>query len=255
MVEACRSLVPAAEAEAATAGAVTPQAAEERLLSSALRRWALARYCGTPAAALRFTRGPHGKPELLQEPLSGARRLSFSVAHTAGALLCAVACAPLGVDVEQRDRGSPGLATRLAARYFTSAEQAALAALPEPARAGAFLQLWTLKEAYVKALGRGIAAAPLASFAISLHDAPGTPSRRVELDHMGSPHASADGEPVPAWQLALLALPGGAHVAALAAGAAPGAGPLRLRLWRTELQEEGEAQAVEVLAVGRTQRA
>lgn len=214
-------------------------------MSAALRRWALARYCGRPAASLRFSRGPHGKPALLPEQ-SG---LSFSVAHTAGALLCAVASAPVGVDVERSDRGSPGLASRLAARYFSPAEQAALAALPEPARAAAFLQLWTLKEAYVKALGRGIAAAPLASFAVSLHDAPGAPHRRIELDHLGCPHSPAEGDPVAAWQLALVALPGGTHVAALAAS---GAAPLRLRLWRTELQGEGEEVAAEVLAAGVT---
>jgi 4'-phosphopantetheinyl transferase len=61
----------------------------------------------------------------------------------------------VGVDIESGTRQRPWLA--LAQRYFTPREYAALAALPPGRLASAFVELWSCKEAVVKALGRGIA--------------------------------------------------------------------------------------------------
>lgn len=44
--------------------------------------------------------------------------------------------------------------------YLTQCLHASPAALPEEARPAHFIKLWTLKEAYVKAVGRGINAPP-----------------------------------------------------------------------------------------------
>jgi 4'-phosphopantetheinyl transferase len=232
LLEAYRALLSPEElASAAAGGPAAAGVLQERLLSKALVRITLARYAGVPPAvrapatsahatsmlaymrprrclqALRFGRNAHGKP-WLSPPLGAALAspLCFSVAHAPGALLCAVAAgADVGCDVEPGARGSAAVASRLARRYFTPAEAASLEALPpgEPRRRR-FIQLWTLKEAYVKALGRGIAAAPLNSFALRLlagdadadaaaHDV----AMRVALAHAAAPHAVAhrgDGE-------------------------------------------------------------
>lgn len=117
-----------------------------------------------PAQDWRFVRGPHGKPELAPE--HGLPWLRFNLSHTRSLVACAVAAEDdLGLDVEDlaRREAGPGLAER----YFAPAEAALLAAQPPAARHAAFLRIWTLKEAYVKATGEGIGAG-LDSFAFTL---------------------------------------------------------------------------------------
>ena len=56
---------------------------------------------------------------------------------------------------------------QIAARFFSLEEQEALAQVPDEERRTAFYNIWTRKEAYVKARGDGIAAG-LGTFAVSL---------------------------------------------------------------------------------------
>ena len=60
---------------------------------------------------------------------------------------------PVGVDAEAIDRN---VNLAVADRYFFGAEGSWLAGLPPAGRAEGFLRLWTLKEAYIKATGRGL---------------------------------------------------------------------------------------------------
>ncbi|GLQ88444.1 4'-phosphopantetheinyl transferase family protein [Dyella flagellata] len=110
-------------------------------------------YLGLPAEAVALVEGEHGKPQLA-EPWD--RWLQFNWSHSGEAALVAIArdCSP-GVDIE-RLRPRPR-AMQLAERFFHPEETAALAKLDESRREQAFLQLWTAKEAVLKALGRGIA--------------------------------------------------------------------------------------------------
>lgn len=110
-------------------------------------------YLGVPGDAVSLVDGEHGRPELA-EPLD--RSLQFNWSHSGDAALIAVArgCAP-GIDIEQlrpRPRAMP-----LAERFFHAEEIAALKALDSSDQEQAFLQLWTSKEAVLKAMGRGIA--------------------------------------------------------------------------------------------------
>jgi 4'-phosphopantetheinyl transferase len=54
----------------------------------------------------------------------------------------------------------------LADRYFSRSEAAAVAVIPPDQRERMFMELWTLKEAYVKAVGRGLSH-PLDSFSFT----------------------------------------------------------------------------------------
>ena len=56
---------------------------------------------------------------------------------------------------------------QIAARFFSLEEQEALAQVPDEERRAAFYNIWTRKEAYVKARGDGIAAG-LGTFVVSL---------------------------------------------------------------------------------------
>jgi 4'-phosphopantetheinyl transferase len=72
---------------------------------------------------------------------------------------------------------------RLSARFCSESERDQLHALPESDRETAFLALWTCKEAYLKAVGSGIAM-PLKDVEVALD-----PPRLVRISN--DPHAAS----------------------------------------------------------------
>jgi 4'-phosphopantetheinyl transferase len=130
--------------------------AETRLAfiaAHALTRAALAAATGAGVAEFGFAAAPHGKPEAL---LGGvAVGVAFNLSHTDGAVGVAVAAErlPLGFDLEPLARRAP---LEVAHRFFTAGEIAWLDALPSARRGEGFFRLWTLKEAFIKATGKGL---------------------------------------------------------------------------------------------------
>ena len=117
----------------------------------AFRRVILGDLLGMNAGELEFAHGPFGKPVL-----SGAAGvLHFSATHSAGHTWLAVGrVGPVGLDVELEVPllpELPGLITQLA-----PAEQSALQCVVEGERGIAFLDVWTRKEAVLKAAGTGL---------------------------------------------------------------------------------------------------
>lgn len=137
------------------------------LLSRGLMRTVLASYLGCACHEVRFAANDHGKPILF--PLADARgslRLHFNLTHSRGAAALAVSLErEVGIDVEERGRRVDYLG--LAERYFAAAEARHLRELPEDQRAEAFFAIWTLKEAFVKGIGRGLSF-PLDAFCFDL---------------------------------------------------------------------------------------
>lgn len=124
------------------------------LITRALQRRMLARYCSADPAALRFGSDTHGKPFLLIKDSPHAT-LRFNLSHTRGLCVLAVSnTLEVGVDVENTDRNVEMLP--LAVRFFAKEEAVFLQSLPESELRAAFFRLWTLKEAYVKARGIGL---------------------------------------------------------------------------------------------------
>lgn len=125
----------------------------EYIAAHALVRLALAEQLGADPRDFRFVDGEYGKPSawLGPEPAS----VSFNLSHTRG--MVAVGIAPvgmeLGVDVED---GSRQIDLSVAEHYFAPPELAWLLAQAETDRARAFMTLWTLKEAFIKAAGKGM---------------------------------------------------------------------------------------------------
>lgn len=115
-------------------------------------RHVLGAACGLAPADVRLTAGP-GKPRL-----QGPSRLHFNLSYAADLALVAVADREVGVDVEPLDRGPAALEALDVA--CSPAEADALGALAPAGRAVAFLELWTAKEAYLKATGTGLGVAP-----------------------------------------------------------------------------------------------
>lgn len=147
----------------------------ERFLSShGALRLVLAEYLDCEPHDVVFASRPGGKPYI-----SGAR-LEFNMSHSGALALIAVAHGrQVGVDVESI-RPLPGLAA-IAARVCTPDERATLAALPESSREGAFLAMWTRKEALAKMTGEGLGAvlrdpclsSPARCRVVELQDVPG----------------------------------------------------------------------------------
>lgn len=119
-----------------------------------LLRRALSHYKEIPPADWRFATGDYGKPSIEGiDPQMGL--LSFSLSHTRGCVACAIASSAwVGVDVERTDRSPRN--NELADRYFSKTEAAWLCQCSDEIYGVRFAELWTLKEAYLKAIGVGL---------------------------------------------------------------------------------------------------
>lgn len=123
------------------------------LATQSAKRLILARYLAQPPESLQLGENASHKPTL--------PGLEFNLSHTAGLSLLAVATTQaVGVDLEKIPPNTQLDLPALAERILSKAELAAYQALPEPARASAFYQLWTAKEAALKALGIGFQCEP-----------------------------------------------------------------------------------------------
>jgi 4'-phosphopantetheinyl transferase len=124
-------------------------------------REVLGAYLERPPQNLRFAYGPRGKPWLPEH-----RALHFNLSHSEDqALLGVTTVAELGVDIE-RIRPLSDLEA-VARRFFAEGEVERLFALPPAQWPDAFFRCWTRKEAYLKAVGEGLAI-PLDRFEVTL---------------------------------------------------------------------------------------
>jgi 4'-phosphopantetheinyl transferase len=141
------------------------------IVARARLRQLLAARLGVRPTAIELTSGPYGKPMLA--PRFRASELRFNVSHSADLAVYAFARGrEIGVDVEAI-RPIPD-ADKISARFFSAGEAAAYAALDADSRPIAFVNCWTRKEAFLKALGGGLNY-PLDRIEVSLApDAPAT---------------------------------------------------------------------------------
>jgi 4'-phosphopantetheinyl transferase len=140
----------------------------EYLITRALVRSVLSRYARVPPAAWTFSANSWGCPAIAAPEGTGLR---FNLSNTRGLVCCLVARdRDIGVDVEDVDR--EGETVAIADRFFSPSEVEELCAQPEPQRRPRFFDYWTLKEAYIKARGMGLAI-PLDHFSFRI--APGRP--------------------------------------------------------------------------------
>ncbi|MHC1725284.1 MAG: 4'-phosphopantetheinyl transferase superfamily protein [Syntrophobacteraceae bacterium] len=116
-------------------------------------RMILGMYLGVASKSLVLAYGPHGKP-MIDGCKDGALR--FNLSHSQGLAVIGVTLgAEIGVDVEYMHL-LPDQDT-IAMLHFSPSENAALWTLPPDRRTEAFFTCWTRKEAYLKALGDGLA--------------------------------------------------------------------------------------------------
>lgn len=114
-------------------------------------RCLLSHYLGQPPEQINIQTTEYGKPYLADFP-----DWEFNLSHTGNHLLIALGqCCRLGVDLERcKSRNS---LPQMAAKCFAANEVAYWQKLDQDHQVKAFYQFWTIKEAFVKATGRGIA--------------------------------------------------------------------------------------------------
>src|SRR5262249_10949243 len=125
---------------------------ERFIVAHGVLRLILARYLDRPAGSLQFKLGPNGKPELAGDLLE---TLYFNLAHSENLALVAVGTnSSIGVDVE-RVRCLDNF-DELVGRFFSHREASVFHGLNAELKPQAFFNLWTRKEAWLKATGEGI---------------------------------------------------------------------------------------------------
>ncbi len=141
------------------------RSAHEFLIGRLLvRRW-LAALTPHQPNDWQFVEGYRGRPEVASPQTS----LRFNIAHSGGVVACIFTDGrEAGVDVE--DLGRRMIEPELWNRYCAPSEIADIVAHPPEARHDRFLTYWTLKEAYLKALGLGIGV-HLSDIAFTVRDA------------------------------------------------------------------------------------
>lgn len=132
------------------------------VLSHGILRMILARYLGSLPNRIELETRKRGKPVLLNP--KGSNNLSFNLSHSHELMAVAISSVyDVGVDVEQI-RYFPEFKS-IARSNFHPDETLFLDRMPEHRKLNGFFQLWTQKEAVVKATGMGLYC-PLNSFSI-----------------------------------------------------------------------------------------
>ena len=133
---------------------LVPEPAQTFLAARVFLRSVLSVYADLAPAAWRFETNPWGRPHIANR--EAPRELRFNLSHKPTQVTCLVGFErELGVDVEDGTANRPYL-LEIASRFFSQSEAAALRALPPERHRERFYQLWTLKESYIKARGRGL---------------------------------------------------------------------------------------------------
>jgi len=131
--------------------------AQRSLLGELLVRHLLAGLTKTKLPDHPFTTGEKGKPAP-----DGYNGVHFNISHSGQWVVAALSPASVGVDVEKIRKVPEGVAHR----FFSEAENKMLQnAANESQKAEIFFTLWTLKESFLKAIGKGLTKS-LGSFTI-----------------------------------------------------------------------------------------
>jgi 4'-phosphopantetheinyl transferase len=136
---------------------------KEYLLTRALVRYIIGGMTHVEPAKVAFTHNEYGKPSLQDN-----KSISFNLSHSGGAVVLAV-CKErdIGIDIELATSNRAAL--DIADDFFSLSECQLLRNYPEQLQHKMFFKLWTLKEAYIKACGKGLST-PLHSFSFSLQE-------------------------------------------------------------------------------------
>jgi 4'-phosphopantetheinyl transferase len=140
----------------------------EYLVTRSLCRTTLSRYADVAPNDWRFTTNAWGRPKIATPAATPGLRFNLSNTRKLVACVVTLEC-DAGIDVEGPDW--VGETAVIADQFFAAAEKHVLQLIPVAAQRRRFLELWTLKESYIKARGMGLSI-PLDKFSIDVESRP-----------------------------------------------------------------------------------
>ena len=109
------------------------------------------KHCLINFSQTTITENEYGKPNII-----GVADFHFNLSHSGEWVVCAIDNQPLGVDVQEI---CPKTDLDIAERFFSAREARDLRRLPQIAQRDYFFTLWSLKESFIKAEGKGLSLA------------------------------------------------------------------------------------------------
>lgn len=126
------------------------------LLSEIILKKVLKKHYSIDIADYTLIKNDYGKPYILE-----IDNLHFNISHSGHWIMCVISSKPVGVDIEK----IIDVDYSIIGRYFSLEEINHFNKLKEEEKKSYFFDLWTLKESYIKAIGKGLSV-PLDSFSI-----------------------------------------------------------------------------------------
>jgi 4'-phosphopantetheinyl transferase len=133
-----------------------PHVRQHKIVARARLRQILSGYLGRSPQEIEISTGLQGKPQVAG--------IEFNLSHSGDLVIYAVSDRPVGIDIERvRSMDLSGIVQR----FFAASEFAAWQKLPIAEQEAAFFRVWTIKEAYLKAIGTGLHT-PLSEVEVSM---------------------------------------------------------------------------------------
>lgn len=126
---------------------------EELILSRGILRIIIGSYLDQEPADLKINSTPDGKPYLENS------KLEFNLSHSGNIWICAL-CQSKQVGIDIQERYPITSIKTIIKNYFSVDEKNYLDSLPAGQYKDNFFSLWTAKEAYLKAIGKGFQESP-----------------------------------------------------------------------------------------------
>jgi len=131
------------------------------IIGDVMVRWLICNKYNLFNENLEFNTNEYGKPFLTNKNID----VNFSISHSGSWVVVALSSFDIGIDIEKIMK----IDIKIMSQFFTPEESNALTKLLPEEQLHYFYELWTLKESYVKAIGKGLSV-PLDSFSINTND-------------------------------------------------------------------------------------
>ena len=120
-----------------------------------LSRYAIIKERGLKNTEIKILKSEHGKPYVKER-----EDICYNVSHSGDHVVCVIDSLPVGIDIQEVKKADIMLAER-----FFSKEENDFLNLSKEDKTSLFYEMWSLKEAYIKAVGLGLRI-PLDEFAV-----------------------------------------------------------------------------------------
>ena len=117
------------------------------LYGNVLSRYFIGKILDLPGKSIEFECNSFGKPFI-----KGYLSVHFNISHSGEWVVCAISNCQVGVDIEE----IKSIEMKIAKRFFTKGEYETIVSTREEERIKVFYRIWTMKESYIKYMGKGL---------------------------------------------------------------------------------------------------